>query len=243
MKFPYKVFIILMSALNLSGQSFNGSWQLVELNGEKVNDREVIKIATDAYFALGSKSNKDNSFLGAAGGEYKIQNNQLIEIRDFDTYDASKINEERVYELDWLNNNLLKISDDTHKKVWERLSDENNALSGNWVITGRLRNDEMKTMTPGDRRTIKILNGKRFQWVAFNSATKTFNASGGGTYSADNGPYIEKITFFSKNKDRVGADLKFQFEVIDGAWHHKGNSSKGDPIHEIWSPYQEAYRK
>ncbi|WP_157594980.1 hypothetical protein [Psychroflexus tropicus] len=232
-----------MSTFKTFGQSFEGSWQLVELNGETVTNRKVVKTVVDGYFALGSKSTSDNSFLGAAGGEFQIKEDKLIENRDFDTYDASKINEERVYELDWVNNDLLKISDDNHEKIWKRLSNENNSLSGNWVITGRMRNDEMRTMTPGDRRTIKILNGNRFQWVAFNSASKTFNASGGGTYSAEDGTYVENITFFSKNKDRVGAELQFQFEVIDGAWHHKGNSSKGDPIHEIWSPYAEAYNK
>ena len=25
------------------------------------------------------------------------------------------------------------------------------------------------------------------------------------------------------------------YEIIDGDWNHKGFSSKGDPLHEIWS--------
>jgi hypothetical protein len=237
--FLYFIFL----TVNLSAQSLTGSWQLVDLNGEEITDRKVVKIVTKAYFALGSKSTSDNSFLGAAGGEYRVENDKLVETRDFDTYDTSKINSEIEYQLSWMDNNRLKISDDQDEKIWKRLSEDQNSLSENWVITGRMRNDEMRTMTPGDRRTIKILNGNRFQWVAFNSATKTFNATGGGTYTAEDGTYIERITFFSKNKDRVGAELKFKFEVIDGEWHHKGNSSKGDPIHEIWSPYQEAYSK
>jgi len=234
--------VILVSSLLAKAQSIEGSWQLIKLNGEDITNRKVVKIVVDGYFALGSRSTSDNSFLGAAGGEFQIQEDKMIEIRDFDTYDDSKINQERVYELTWINDNLLKISDNDHAKVWKRLTDEENVLSGNWVITGRQRNGELRTMTPGDRRTIKILNGNRFQWVAFNSATKRFMASGGGTYTAEDENYVETIDFFSKDKSRVGDELDFKFDVIDGQWHHQGNSSKGQPIYEVWSPYAEAYK-
>ena len=101
----------------------------------------------------------------------------------------------------------------------------------------------MNKMTPGDRRTIKILGGDRFQWVAFNSATGDFMGTGGGIYSAENGKYTEQIEFFSRDNSRVGAGLDFNYEVKEGEWHHSGKSSKGDPIYEIWSPYSEAYSK
>lgn len=224
-----------------SAQSFKGSWKLIHLNNEDVSDREVIKIVTDSYFALGSKDNVDNSFLGAAGGNYKIEDNTLIEKRDFDTYDSSKINKVKKYQLMWLTDDKVQLSDAEHNKVWERLSSDEDDLSGNWVIIGRMRDGQMNTMTPGDRRTLKILNGHHFQWIAFNVATKRFMASGGGTYKAENGVYIEHITFFSKDKDRVGDDLDFAFEIIDGKWHHKGKSSKGNPIYEIWSPYSDVF--
>jgi hypothetical protein len=99
------------------------------------------------------------------------------------------------------------------------------------------------TITPGNRRTVKILGGGRFQWIAFNSASKEFSGTGGGTYTAEDGKYIENIEFFSRDSRRVGASLEFDYEVKDGEWHHKGESSKGDPIYEIWSPYSEAYAK
>jgi hypothetical protein len=239
------IFYILVVTLCLYqpilAQDFEGSWQLIQYNDEEVTDREVVKTVQDGYFALGSKNLTDDSFLGAAGGEFKIENKQLIEKRDFDTYDDSKIGEERVYFLQWEDKNTLVIYNDNEKKIWKRLSVRDDELNGNWVITGRERNGNMNTMTPGDRRTIKILGGGRFQWVAFNSATKTFMATGGGTYSAENGTYTEHIEFFSKNKDRVGATLDFNYEVKDGAWHHSGQSSKGQPIYEIWSPYAKAY--
>lgn len=99
----------------------------------------------------------------------------------------------------------------------------------------------MHQMTPRDRRTIKILSGGRFQWLAFNSATGEFSGTGGGTYTIDGDQYTEHITFFSRDDSRVGAILDFTFEIKNGKWHHRGQSSKGQPIYEIWSSYEEAY--
>jgi len=227
----------------ISAQELDGAWKLIQKNGETVSDREVIKIVQDGYFALGSKDLSNNEFLGAAGGELSLEDETLTEIRDFDTYDAENIGSEQDYNISWEGENRMEISDGMTTKIWERVSEESDALTGTWVITGRERNGEINTMTPGDRRTVKILSGGRFQWIAFNSATKEFNGSGGGTYTAENGKYIENIEFFSRDASRVGASLDFEYEVKDGKWHHKGKSSKGEPIYEIWSPYNEAYQK
>ena len=85
------------------------------------------------------------------------------------------------------------------------------------------------------RRTLKLLSGKRFQWVAFNVETKEFSGTGGGTYTTKDGAYTENIQFFSRDRSSVGASLAFTYELIDGQWHHSGLSSKGSPIYEIWS--------
>jgi hypothetical protein len=227
----------------ISAQELDGAWKLTQKDGETVTDREVIKIIQDGYFALGSKNLSNNEFLGAAGGELSLQDETLTETRDFDTYNIDEIGTEQEYNITWEGDNKMEISDGINTKVWERVSEKTSALTGNWVITGRESNGEMNTMTPGDRRTVKILSGGRFQWIAFNSATKEFNGTGGGTYTTKDGKYTENIEFFSRDASRVGASLEFQYEVKDGKWHHKGKSSKGDPIYETWSPYSEAYQK
>ena len=50
------------------------------------------------------------------------------------------------------------------------------------------------------------------------------------------GKYVENIEFFSKDGSRVGAVLPFDYQIVEGEWHHSGLSSKGDPIYEIWTP-------
>lgn len=228
----------------LSAQNIEGSWKLVSMNGEDVTNREVIRIYQDSYFSQGVKALPNNSFMSAAGGEFKLPDDEtLSENRDFDTADPDAIGVNKDFNISWEGEDRFKISDGVHTKIWERISAKSDELTGNWVITGRKRNGEMNTMTPGDRRTIKILSGGRFQWIAFNSATKEFSGTGGGIYSAKNGKYIENIEFFSRDDSRVGASLEFKYEVKDGDWHHRGTSSKGNPIYEVWSPYSKAYKK
>jgi hypothetical protein len=89
--------------------------------------------------------------------------------------------------------------------------------------------------TRGPRKTIKVLSGTRFQWAAINTETKQFFGGGGGTYTTANGKYTEKIEFFSRDNNRVGARLTFDFALKPDGWHHAGLSSKGEPIYEIWA--------
>jgi hypothetical protein len=95
--------------------------------------------------------------------------------------------------------------------------------------------DGMQEITPGARRTMKILSGTRFQWIAYNTDTKEFFGTGGGTYTTEKGKYTENIQFFSRDNSRVGQSLEFDFSLEDGNWRHKGLSSKGDPIDEVWT--------
>lgn len=224
------------------GQDLEGSWKLIERNGQAVDDMEMIQIIQDGYFSIGAKIIEGNRFHSARGGEFSVEGEKFKVVQDFNTENPELIGKEINYTLNQ-EEDRFTLSDPVNKMVWQKISDDSDDLTRNWVITGRERNGEMSTMTPGDRRTVKILSGGRFQWIAFNSATGEFSGTGGGTYSAEDGKYTENIEFFSRDDSRVGASLEFQYEVKDGKWHHKGKSSKGDPIYEVWSPYEEAYVK
>lgn len=93
----------------------------------------------------------------------------------------------------------------------------------------------MNQMKRSDRKTLKLLSGTRFQWMAINPATKEFFGTGGGTYTFTNGKYTEHIEFFSRDSTRVGASLTFDGNVKDEVWNHSGKSSKGDPLNELWT--------
>lgn len=242
----YLFFLLLCSIIgSMHAQSLEGAWHLTHQNGQPMEEIEYIKLYQDGYFAFGAKRLEDNHFIAAGGGDFSLKDGQYVETLDFFTPDPEQVGTINTFQLDWVNDKMV-ISAELNGKmlveIWEKVSDSQDALTGNWVITGRMREGKINRSTPGDRRTIKILAGGRFQWVAFNSQTREFMGSGGGTYSAENGKYVEQILFFSRDDSRVGASLDFDFELIDGEWHHQGLSSKGDPIHEIWTPYAIGYK-
>ena len=238
-------FPLLMFLGWANAQSLEGAWKLINQNGKPVTDQEFIKIYQDDYFAFGIRKISDNHFIGAGGGPYSSSEGKLVETLDFFTLDSLQVGTTTTFKLEWTQTKLV-LTANTKKgmlvETWERISDSKDALAGNWVITGRKREGEMSRSAPGARRTVKILSGGRFQWIAFNSETKEFSGTGGGTYSAVDGKYVENITFFSRDDSRVGASLGFDFQVIDGEWHHSGMSSTGSPISEIWTPYSIAYK-
>jgi len=109
-------------------------------------------------------------------------------------------------------------------------------IQGTWLMPGRIRDGETPLRaTSSPRKTMKILSGTRFQWIAYNTETKQFIGTSGGAYTTTNGEYTENIEFFARDNSKVGTSLKFNYSLVDGKWHHSGLSSKGDPIHEIWS--------
>ena len=240
--------IILLPFLLLAGaifaQNLEGAWKMTHQNGKAVTETEYIKIYQDGYFSFGAKETATNKFVSAGGGPFTIKDNLYQEMLDFYTVKPEMVGQKTDFSLDMVDGKMV-ISTEMEGKalveIWEKISGTKDELTRNWVITGRKRDNEIARSTPGARRTIKILSGGRFQWVAFNSETKEFMGTGGGTYTAENGAYIEKIGFFSRDDSRVGASLEFKYEVIDGEWHHSGLSSTGNPIYEIWSAYSKAY--
>jgi hypothetical protein len=235
--------LVLFSTI-VNAQDLEGAWKLTHKNGEPVMKEEHVKIYQDGYFAYGAKETASNKFLSAGGGEFTLNGNQYVEVMDFNTQHPELIGNSRTFNLDFKDDKIIKSSNIQGKsliEIWQKISEKEDDLTGNWVITGRKTDGKLNEMTPGARRTVKILGGGRFQWIAFNSETKEFSGTGGGTYSAADGVYKENITFFSRDDSRVGATLEFQYEVKDGQWHHSGKSSTGAPIYEIWSKYKEAY--
>lgn len=240
------LFILFLFLGNAAmSQNIEGAWKLTLQNGKAVNNRVYIKIIQDGYFAFAASTSDSGHFVSAGGGNYQMQGGTYTETLDFYTNRPEAIGKPTEYVCTVVGATMT-ISASMHgiqlEEVWQRISNTQDELTGNWVITGRKRDSTLTRTVPGARRTIKILSGGHFQWVAFNSDTREFMGTGGGTYTAQNGHYVERIAFFSRDNKRVGATLPFQFRIIDGEWHHAGLSSSGSNIYEIWSKYSLAYK-
>ena len=158
----------------------------------------------------------------------------MTEVVEFDSDNPDRVGTSVQFEI-YLKNDRLGIKGQDMELT--RIDDGTpGQLQGAWLMSGRVRNGELRNRDINrPRKTMKLLSGTRFQWIAYNTETKQFMGTGGGTYTTIDGRYTEQIKFFSRDDTRAGMSLGFDFELIDQKWHHKGFSSKGDPMHEIWS--------
>lgn len=109
-------------------------------------------------------------------------------------------------------------------------------LRGAWLFATRGPDEgQERRGEENPRKTLKFLQDGRFQWIAYNTETFEFFGTGGGSFSSEDGEYVENIDFFSKDDSRVGATLEFDYKIKDGDWHHTGKNSKGEPLYEIWT--------
>lgn len=236
--FTFCLSLCLLVSL-LQAQSLQGSWKLTLDDVQPVTDRDMVAIFSDDYFMFGNYY-KDGRFIGAGGGSYELSGDELKLNFDFYTDDNSIVRVPQNYNITMDGDAFTlkgSISGTRFTQTWEQLSDESSPLDGDWRFASRVDENGKagERRTPGPRQTVKLLGGGRFQWAAFNYETKEFMGTGGGTFEAKNGTYTENIEFFSRDDTRVGASLSFQFERQGDDWDHQGKSSKGDPLHEVWT--------
>lgn len=224
-----------------TADQLQGAWRLGKSTNPLFMGKNVTMIVTQKHFIIADYDLANKRYFGAISGTYSLENGKFNAKIEMLTYDSTLVG--MVMPIDFTlsgNEFTWKINTDsqTIEDTWQRI-DEGAATSplfGTWRITGRQSSEgKMGEIQRGARKTIKVLSGSRFHWAAINTETKQFFGCGGGTYKIENGKYVEQIEFFSRDNSRVGASLGFDFEVKARDWHHKGLSSKGDPIYEIWS--------
>ena len=206
-----------------------GAWKLQHGNDEHV------AVFIDGYCTITGFSKKDKKFTFTRGGTYVAEKDKLSLQYEFDTGQKDQVGTTASFSF-VVSNNQLTSDISGKSEVWTRIDDGTKNLAGLWKITGRKQADTIAQIhQTGPRKTVKILSGTRFQWAAINPETKEFFGTGGGNYTFVNGKYTENIEFFSRDSSRVGASLSFNGKLENGAWHHSGSSSKGEPIYEVWS--------
>lgn len=224
---------LFLIQFNNSTQSFVGAWERNHLSKEAVELKSIV-IFSESHQVLTTYETFTGKFVYSNGGTWKLNNNIMTEKVEFDTNDSTRVGSILEFDVE-LNDSIMHIvgSDMNFKRI-----DDGNPgkLDGAWLMSARFRDGKKQLRdTAKPRKTMKILSGTRFQWIAYNTETKKFMGTGGGTYSTINGDYVENIEFFSRDDSRVGVSLKFNFKLLNKKWEHKGFSSKGNPIHEVWS--------
>lgn len=227
------VFILLILPLISLGQqaSMKGAWGLENSFGQ------TVLLVTDQVFSLTQYDFIDKKFISAEGGTWRSEGKDIWLAYDWSSKDTSKVGKEIKVSISISSDRLnLGLVDQPLTKLDQG---KPGALQGEWIISGNYTNDVVsKRSSPFfPRRTMKILTGNHFQWIAFNVKTKEFFGTGGGTYTTTaEGKYAESIQFFTKAVTSIGKRVEFDYSFQDGDWRHKGQKSTGGPLDECWTP-------
>lgn len=209
-----------------AGSDMVGAWQHVKDDGTIGT-----LIVTDTHFSIAWYRVKPAKFVSTEGGTWSRTDEGVRVTYEYDTAAPDHVGTARTIPFTKTADQLTAAG-----MAWKRLdSGTPGALEGAWLMTGRKRDGAISTRKPGARRTMKILSGTRFQWIAYNVETKEFFGSGGGTYSTVDGKYTENIEFFSRDDAKAGRSLEFQYDMVEDAWHHIGKSTAGEAMHEVWN--------
>ena len=221
------------------GQDLQGSWQL-EAKSDQTKHMHLL-LFTGKFFSWTIYEAETGAFIMTKGGQWQAGANALRLVYEFHTLDTSMVGQAESLKLKTKADRLSLKGPGVPKGKWVNLEKEvsSTPLTGAWLISGRRVEGEMRGINVNrPRKTMKILSGNRFQWIAYNTATKAFFGTGGGSYTATDGKYKESIGFFSRDNSRVGAELTFDFKIENGDWVHSGKSSRGNPLYEIWTKRQ-----
>ncbi len=233
---PKLTVFVLLSAIcsALSAQPvITGAWQ----NDGKQQGKEITRILllSGNHFSWTEHERSTGAFMKTKGGSWQLKEDQLTLNYEFDTRDTAMVGKTENWTVS-VQDGRLSMQNQGGLVSWTNTDKGlTTPLTGAWLMAGRERDGEISRRdTNVPRKTMKILTGGRFQWIAYNTQTKEFFGTGGGEYTAKDGVYTEKIRFFSRDNKRVGMNLEFKFDIQEGEWHHMGKSSAGEPMHEIW---------
>ena len=207
--------IIALSIYNLNGQVY-----------EFVVQTDTHRIIKDKTYIVETVFNTSTGeFKFTRGGFYSGKKNLDV---DFE------------FNSNFKNDSIKKMLY-TNTKKWKKVSSPKQKLQGKWLMAGRVTDEgEKRRDLNRSRKTMKILIDGFFQWIAFDTSNFRFFGSGGGSYNTEyennpeKGGYTEKIQFFSRDNNKVGLVLPFEYDRRGEDWYHKGLNSKGGELHEIW---------
>ncbi|MCW5517770.1 hypothetical protein [Muriicola sp. Z0-33] len=205
----------------------------VFLYEEQTEDATIThELKVDSGYLIYTKfKQQPPEFISTVGGFYTLENDSIKVKLEFNS-DYEKNTITNVAMGYTAMGDDLTLNGNTFKAVPQQKQD----LDGQWLFatrgpdTGQERRGEAQA-----RKTLKFLLNGHFQWIAYHTETFRFSGTGGGAFSSKDGKYIENIGYFSRDNNRVGAKLDFNYEVKGADWHHTGKNSKGAPMYEIWA--------
>ncbi|MGD1947471.1 MAG: membrane or secreted protein [Croceivirga sp.] len=166
------VFVVLSST---KAQSLIGAWETqidANIEGNKTTVT-LFFLFSKRHHVAAAYHTKTGVFMATFGGSYSLQDTTLTQTIEFDSENSDRIGKTKSYSIEFNDEELLIKGDDLKLKRIDKgtLGD----LAGAWLISGRMRDGALqKRDTNRPRKTMKVLSGTRFQWIAYNTETKEF---------------------------------------------------------------------
>src|SRR5690554_3975359 len=185
-------FLLYMTPVH-ANEKIEGGWSM------KHGSTNETLVFVDGYISHAVFDIENKQFLFTRGGKYEIEGNNLIIEWQYDTEKTEQeipndswLGQKSEFTLD-VNGQKMKTNISEAQYEWSKLGSSSGTLNGVWRMSGRKQGEEMSITPLRERRTLKILTGTRFQWIAINIATGEFLGTGGGKYTFENGQYTEHI--------------------------------------------------
>ena len=225
--------ITILLSFIVNAQNPIGAWERIHVSKEGKELKSIV-IFSESHQSISIYENETGKLIHSNGGTWKLEGKTMTEVVEFDTDNSERVGDAVVFDIN-IDDKFLEIVG-SNTKFYRIDNGSPGDLSGAWLMSARIRDGKKQERDISKpRKTMKILSGTRFQWIAYNTESKKFMATGGGSYTTENGKYTEVIEYFSRDISRVGIKLEFNYNLNNRKWNHKGFSSKGNPINEIWT--------
>jgi len=170
MKKSIFLLICTLLSIGIQAQSVIGAWERYHTSETGEELRSVV-IFTEGYQVLTTYHAKTGKFIHSNGGSWKLEGDIMTEKVEFHTDNAERVGTEVSFEVVVTDTTLGIAGSDIQLKRIDHGTP--GALQGAWLMSGRVRDGKTQSRdTTRPRKTMKILSGTRFQWIAYNTETK-----------------------------------------------------------------------
>ena len=165
-----------LSVTAVPSQDLQGAWEMTQTNEQGTEVQCIAIIAGDdipkAFLEKGT-----GRCIGTKGGSYKADGQNFTYLFEYASVDPELVGTQKSVPYEFVDGKL-HLGD----VAWTKIDDGTPGdLSGAWLISGRKQDGKVvKRDTSAPRKTMKIMSGTRFQWIAYNTETKGFMGTGGG---------------------------------------------------------------
>ena len=167
MKKKIVLLICIIMSLGINAQSVIGAWEnyTTSENGDKL--RNVV-IFANGYQVLTTYNATTGKFIHSNGGTWKLKGDIMTEKVEFHTDNSERVGTEVSFKV-IITDNAIEIVD-SNMKLNRIDNGVPGKLQGAWLMSGRIREGKTELRdTSRPRKTMKILSGTRFQWIAYNT--------------------------------------------------------------------------